>query len=134
MAGYHLSEEERNLQEILRSGDLARIRALDLEMVVDNFGDESFEYLAVQHRLADEIAARGSSPKNYIVPAFSESPLTNRNMLRRWIQQFTELNGLELPTGFWKKNRPQLEGMYRGMLKTYGVHPEQTLLDGFYWR
>lgn len=134
MNGYEADEEIRSLQAVLCSGDLSRIGALDLETVIETFGEESFEHLAVQQRLADESARRSPSQKQYRVPVFSESPLTNRNMLRRWIQQFTEMNGLELPTGFWKKDRKQLVGMYRGMLKTYDIHPEETTLDGFYWR
>ena len=134
MDEYERDNSTGTLQEILRSGDLIRIRDLNLEIVVEHFGTESFEYLAVQQRLADERAALQPPPRRYKVPAFSESPLTNRNMLRRWIRLFAEMNGLDLPSGFYKKDRRQLVGMYRGMIEHYGIDPEETTLGGNYWK
>ena len=102
-------------EQILYSGDLELIAAsLPEEEIFEHFGADSFEYLAYEHMLADQMQQR-----RIRIPRRSENPAVTRDMLRGWLREFHKMNGLELPTGFHKKKVRQLRGMYYGMLDQY---------------
>lgn len=63
--------------------------------------------------------------KQYRIPRATENPAVHRGMLRRWIRNFHQLNGMPLPRGFYQRTKPQLRGMYYGMLKHYEISVEQ---------
>ena len=107
---------DKTPDQILRSGDLEQIVALDEETILDNFGEDSFEYLAYQHKLAEQMGS------NYLkIPRRTENPSATYGMLYSWIRDFCRQNNKPLPKGFYKKNKQQLWGMYRGMLVHYGI-------------
>ncbi len=102
--------------EILRSGDLEQIVTLDEETILEHFGEDSFEYLAYQHQLAEQMGS------NYLkIPRRTENPSATYGMLKGWIKEFCQQNDKLLPEGFHTKNKKQLMGMYRGMLDYYGI-------------
>lgn len=101
---------------ILRSGDLEQIVKLDKETILNHFGEDSFEYLAYQHKLAEQISS------NYLkIPRRTENPSATYGMLKGWIKDFCQQNDKTLPKGFHTKNKQQLIGMYHGMLDYYGI-------------
>ncbi len=102
--------------KILRSGDLEQIVTLDEGTILENFGEDSFEYLAYQHKLAEQMGS------NYLkIPRRTENPSATYGMLKSWIRDFCQQNDKSLPKGFHKKNKQQLMGMYLGMLVHYGI-------------
>ncbi|MEK6900056.1 MAG: hypothetical protein AABX05_02945 [Nanoarchaeota archaeon] len=104
-------------EKIINSGDLELIvRSLSPDEILEHFGEDSFEYLAYQHSLADRMQERKLK-----VPRRSEDPAVNYGMLKDWIKDFHRANGIELPKGFHKRNKRQLLGMYHGMQKHYGI-------------
>ncbi len=114
--------EFKKEQETAHSGNLERIaRTLDGDAILEHFGENSFEYLAYEHFLADLIwqnkkTVRG---RNYIIPRAPELPTAHHKMLQRWIADFHERNGMELPSGFYDRDKRQLVGMFYGMKKQY---------------
>lgn len=68
----------------------------------------------------------GSRPeqKQYKIPQATENPAVHRGMLRRWIQNFHEMNGMSLPKGFYQRDKRQLQGMFHGMRKQYKISIE----------
>lgn len=107
---------DKTPDQILRSGDLEQIVTLDKETILNHFGEDSFEYLAYQHKLAEQMGS------NYLkIPRRTENPSATYGMLRHWITDFCQQNDKSLPKGFHKKNKQQLMGMYRGMLDHYGI-------------
>ncbi len=129
------NEEFLREQKILHSGDLERIVTLAPETIKDHFGEESFEYLALEQKLADEVDRKFNREGNlkresnstrkligdYIIPRRTENPANTFGMLRNWIVEFHNSNGMKLPKGFYRRNKMQLRGMYYGMLKTYSI-------------
>lgn len=112
----------KNPDKILRSGDLEQIVALDEETILENFGEDSFEYLAYQHKLAEQIGS------NYLkIPRRTENPSATYGMLKGWIKEFCQQNDKLLPKGFHKKNKQQLTGLYHGMLDHYGIKPSDIV-------
>ena len=114
--------EQRDLDEILHSGDLSRIARLGTGFVGDYFGIESFEYLA-----AEQLEAERNPPKRYRIPKRTGSPAATGALAKAWIREFCQLNELDLPTGFSGKKANQLRGMYQGMLNTYDISEEQVV-------
>ncbi|MEK6853651.1 MAG: hypothetical protein AABX64_03125 [Nanoarchaeota archaeon] len=113
--------------QILRSGDLELIVTLiSEEEILEHFGEESFEHLAYEHMLAGRLAKEIQS-KKYIIPKHHEDPAATRNGLREWITRFHRYNKMELPKRFHKKNKPQLLGMYYGMLGHYQIKESDIL-------
>lgn len=113
-------------QHILHSGDLELIaNSLAPSVIREHFGEESFEYLALEQRLADELNRESNASLKligaYIVPRRTENPANTFGMLRNWIIEFHKNNGMKLPKGFYRRNKRQLRGMYYGMLNTYGI-------------
>ena len=107
---------DKTPDQILRSGDLEQIVALDEETILDNFGEDSFEYLAYQHKLAEQMGS------NYLkIPRRTENPSATYGMLDSWIRDFCRQNNKPLPKGFHNRNKQQLMGMYHGMLEHYGI-------------
>ncbi len=110
-----------NTNQILHSGDLELIvRNLSRDNILEHFGEDSFEYLALEHYEADKIWKKRQR-KNYIIPRRTEDPSVTYGMLKNWIREFAEKNNLPLPKGFHKRDKEQLRGMYRGMLKYYDI-------------
>lgn len=68
----------------------------------------------------------GSLPeqKQYRVPQATENPAVHRGMLRRWIQNFHEMNDMPLPRGFYQRDKRQLQGMFEGMRRQYKISIE----------
>lgn len=113
---------DKNPDKILRSGDLEQIVKLDEETILENFGEDSFEYLAYQHQLAEQMGS------NYLkIPRRTENPSATYGMLKSWIREFCQQNDKKLPKGFHNKNKKQLMGMYRGMLDHYGIKPSDIV-------
>ena len=108
-------------------------REVDVDTILEHFGEESTEYLALEQRLADQLSARGREyqslpfpaprerPRKYHIPGRTESPTVSKGMLEGWMREFTQKNKVTLPRGFNQRNFGQLLGMYRGMLETYGI-------------
>ena len=67
------------------------------------------------------------SPRRYHVPGMTENPCVTSGMARRWIRDFHERNCLELPSGFYRRNKKQLVGMFYGMLETYGISLDEIV-------
>ncbi len=105
-----------NQGQILNSGDLELIVTLDEETILEHFGEESFEYLAYEHMLAEQMERQ-----KLRIPRRTENPAVTKGMLKNWIQEFLERNNKLLPKGYHHKNKRQLQGMYRGMLDHYNI-------------
>ncbi|MEK6863286.1 MAG: hypothetical protein AABW53_01170 [Nanoarchaeota archaeon] len=115
------------MQQILRSGDLELIvTSLSEEEILEHFGEESFEHLAYEHMLADRLQ-REKQPTRYMIPKYHENPAATRNGLREWITRFHRFNDINLPKKFHQKNKPQLLGMYYGMLGHYQIKESDIL-------
>lgn len=108
-----------NLDQILNSGDLELIARLDGKTILKHFGEDSFEYLAYEHRLAELLQRQAQ--RSYRIPRRTENPAETAMGVRSWIGEFHKLNGMDLPTGFSKRNGRQLRGMYYGMLEMYKI-------------
>ena len=63
----------------------------------------------------------------YRIPRATENPAVHRGMLRRWIKNFHEMNGMKLPKGFYERDKRQLRGMYYGMLEEYDISIEDII-------
>ena len=63
----------------------------------------------------------------YRIPRATENPAVHRSMLRRWIKNFHEMNGMKLPKGFYERDKRQLRGMYYGMLEEYDISIEDII-------
>ena len=131
--------EESHLQDILRSGDPHYIAGhLDIDSLLEHFGEESFEYLAYEHRLADQLYFKNKGDisdvrsRRYVIPGMTENPAVNYEMCRSWIQRFCEANGLQLPSRFHSRNKQQLQGMFYGMLDTYGIKVEDIVPQKYF--
>ena len=72
------------------------------------------------------------SEKTYSVPGMTEDPAVSYGMTKRWIIEFHELNGMDLPTGFHSRNKKQLLGMYYGMLVSYNIGVEDIVVQNDY--
>ena len=68
--------------------------------------------------------------RKYRIPGMTEDPIVSYGMLQRWIRDFHELNNMNLPRGFYKKNKRQLIGMFNGMLDNYGITIGQITSGG----
>ncbi len=114
--------------DVLSSGDLDLISRLSPEDILEHFGEDSFEHLAYEQRQAD-VVWRKMHPlkRQYRIPGMTENPAVNYGMLQRWIADFHRLNSMDLPTGFWRRNKWQLLGMYHGMRQTYNISVEDIV-------
>ncbi len=112
-----------NLSQILHSGDLELIvTALSPDEILHHFGEESFEYLAYEHMLAEQMERQRIK-----IPRRTEYPAATKGMLESWIREFCERNNKPLPRGFSKRNKKQLMGMYQGMLTHYQIKPSYII-------
>ena len=110
-----------NIDQILRSGDLELLVVnLSEEEMLEHFGEESFEHLTYEHRLAGRLWEK-MQPKKYKIPKYHENPAATRNGVREWITRFHKHNNLKLPKRFHEKSKTQLLGMYYGMLDHYQI-------------
>lgn len=130
---------------LLRSGDLEAIaQSVDPDTILEHFGEESFEWLAWEHSQADalleehraqreeryleRLEAEGEKGRyKYHIPKMTENPAVEYGMLQAWIKRFCVANDFPLPTGFWKRDKRQLQGMFYGMLETYKIEMEDIV-------
>ena len=127
-------------QNASKGGNIAAFGELveQLELDPDSFEEFSHErtlwdqYVAQKMREADELAGVSGSDKkiHYYIPRMTENPVYNRNMLRQWIKEFHEYNGMSLPKGFYRKDKFQLVGMFNGMRRTYKISLDQIIYTG----
>ncbi|MEK6969623.1 MAG: hypothetical protein AABW48_04300 [Nanoarchaeota archaeon] len=122
-------------QHILHSGDLELIaHSLAPSVIREHFGENSFEYLALEQRLADELNRDLNASQKligeYIVPRRTENPANTFGMLRNWIIEFHRSNDMKLPKYFYRRNKRQLRGMYYGMLRTYELTIDDVVPEG----
>ena len=68
-----------------------------------------------------------SEEKRYIIPRRTEDPSVTYGMLKSWIREFHRANEMKLPTGFQKRDKRQLLGMYYGMLRQYEITPSDIV-------
>jgi len=59
--------------------------------------------------------------KQYIIPGMTENPAEDEGMLRKWISDFCEWNGLKPRKGFHSFRKNHLKAMFYGMLDHYGI-------------
>ncbi len=134
------NEKFYHRQEVATSGDLERIASeLTGHEIEEIFGRDSAEYHAherylaedsyLDKRIVDEEKNEKTSQqiRNYSIPRRTANPSNHVGLLRSWIKDFHEMNGMTLPTGFSKRNKGQLRGMYFGMLDTYHIKPSDIL-------
>lgn len=127
------------LERIIHSGDVQRIATtLDEETIREQFGIDSFEYLAYEQRQAelinqqrqgDSVPRTTEKPtKGYYqqqrcqrLPGMTENPAKNYGMLRQWLREYYRgfLNE-ELPQGFYRKNKKELRKMFYDLLRDHG--------------
>lgn len=122
-------------QAIFNSGDLELIaNSLAPGVIREYFGEESFEYLALEQRLADEFNRDLNASRKligaYLVPRRTENPANTFGMLRNWIIEFHKSNDMKLPKHFYRRNKRQLRGMYYGMLRTYELTIDDVVPEG----
>ena len=122
-------------QTIFNSGDLELIaNNLAPSVICEYFGEESFEYLALEQRLADDLNRDLDFSRKfigaYIVPRRTENPANTFGMLRNWIVEFHNSNGMKLPKRFYRRSKTQLRGMYYGMLRTYKITIDDIVPEG----
>ena len=108
-------------------------REVDVDTILEHFGEGSLEYLAYEHWVAEQIynsrerqlavpfPTPRERPQQYRIPGRTESPRVSKGMLEGWIREFAQKNEVTLPRGFSQRDFGQLLGMYRGMLETYGI-------------
>ncbi len=66
-------------------------------------------------------------PRRYHVPGMTENPCVIYGMVRRWIMDFHQRNGMKLPKGFYQRDKTQLVGMFYGMLRTYEISLDEIV-------
>lgn len=74
--------------------------------------------------LEETVRTEAPAQRTYHIPGRYEDPCVTYGMVRRWIIDFHEMNSMELPRGFHRRNKRQLVGMFHGMLRTYGIRLE----------
>jgi hypothetical protein len=120
----------------LQSGDLEQLAGLDQDIILHHFGENSFEHLAWEQRQADDLYeqkiedALFEPKKKYKFPHRTESPLNVQDK-EAWIIEFHTRNNIDLPEGFLSRNGRAIDGMYNGMLKTYGIREEDFVSRNF---
>lgn len=70
------------------------------------------------------VQTEAPAQRTYHIPGRYEDPRITYGLVRRWIMDFHEMNGMKLPRGFYQRNKRQLVGMFNGMLRTYGIRLE----------
>ncbi|MDO8517524.1 MAG: hypothetical protein Q7S33_05360 [Nanoarchaeota archaeon] len=64
----------------------------------------------------------------YKLPGRTISPAKmSKEGLQNWIVEFAKLNNIDLPKGFYGRNRTQILGMYKGMQETYNFSDRDIL-------
>jgi len=108
------------------------MKQLELDLIV--LGDslpptpyEADEETPVGEHAQEEYQPEFSVMRRYHVPGMTENPCVTSGMARRWIRDFHERNCLELPSGFYRRNKKQLVGMFYGMLETYGISLDEIV-------
>lgn len=100
----------------------------DLDTLLDN-GCGCIPFYGKDRTEEDPVEALAAQepPRTYVVPYMSENPAVHFGMLRRWIRNFHKENHMDLPRGFYRRNKAQLTGMFYGMLDTYKIKVEDII-------
>ena len=138
--GYHWQTKVQPSLSLLQSGDHSAIATgASIDTIIEHFGKDSPEVHAHEMLQADQLRSRAGSSyaqkqawasyvkdrvvvNGYQVPQRTESPFGHAGVLKRWIADFCDVNGLKKPDGFWKKEFKPIHGMGRGMLSAYGFN------------
>lgn len=139
-----ISLEDKTYEELIKDRELAiENRAFQaFGEIVDHLGEDtdflegSIERDLYEGYIAERMTRLGTLPNGigiverkirYIVPRMTEPPRKTVDMMKRWLQDFYNGNGLKLPKGFHRKNRRQLIGLYSGTLKDYDVQEKDIV-------
>jgi hypothetical protein len=91
-----------------------------LEQVNEEFGEYS-EHKELYSLYLSEKFVNEQKSEYYVIPKFTENPARRARLAKKWIKEFHKKNGMDLPKGFYDRNKKQIMGMYHGMLKHYDI-------------
>ncbi len=109
-------------------GKIFSTEGYSLDDVAKTYGEYSEHHEVYSLYLAEKtLEQEVLRSVNYKIPGRTESPFVTGGMAKRWIIDFHEMNNMELPKSFWKKNAKQLRGMLNGMMNSYDIDIEDIV-------
>jgi hypothetical protein len=130
----------KNLKTIVLQGVEHQVTGREYEALIGScfpfYGPQPWDKLSVKNvtqpedtTVRNEEGLEANSGLVYRVPRMTEDPRNSYGLLKMWLIRFHKENEMNLPRGFYKRDKIQLRGMFEGMMSNprYGITIDRIL-------